>query len=127
MLKDKAVLIIEDNFFLALSVCDGVEGLNGIPLGPVATAAEALKYLDAYEIHAAVIDYDLADTELIPIANWMIEEDVPVIIYTARETFPASLEVPPGATILRKPINPETVVAKLAEEIGRRSSELKSN
>ena len=64
MLKGKAVLVVEDNVFLALDLASVIEDLEGRVVGPVATAAEALNLLRTEEVTAAVIDCDLVDVDV---------------------------------------------------------------
>ena len=46
MLGDKAVLIVEDNVYMALDLSQAVEELNGRVIGPVGTVAEALALIE---------------------------------------------------------------------------------
>jgi DNA-binding response OmpR family regulator len=73
MLKDKAVLIVEDNVYLAMDLCDEVAQLEGHAVGPVDTVAEALAIVDSQQIAAAVLDYDLPDGGVWQLAKRSIE------------------------------------------------------
>ena len=125
MLGEKSVRIFEDDVFLAMGISDVVKGSEGTPLGPFATALEVLDYLNTHEIAAAVIDCDLADCEITIIVGKLAEKTVPVVIYAARDCFPEAARVLANGAVLRKPINPEMLVLRLAEELARRNGYLR--
>ena len=64
MLRDKPVLIVEDNVYLALDLSNAIESLNGIVVGPVGTIAEAFAVVGSQYIAAAVLAFELADSDV---------------------------------------------------------------
>ncbi len=68
MLNQRFVLILEDNAFVALDLSMAVEDSDGIVIGPAGSVAEALALIDAQEISAAVLDCQLSDRDVTPVA-----------------------------------------------------------
>jgi DNA-binding response OmpR family regulator len=115
MLSDQAVLIVEDNPYLSLDLSAAVEEMNGTVVGPVCSVADALLILDAEHVSAAVLDCQLPDSEVTPVARLLVEKGVPYVIHTGT-TVPYELTLlRPEAPVLMKPIKPKHVVAILAD------------
>jgi DNA-binding NtrC family response regulator len=119
VLRDKPVLIVEDNVYLALDLSNAVESLNGLVVGPVGTMEEAFAIVDRQNIAAAVLAFELPDTSTIPLARALIKKRVPFVIH-ADTYIPSSLTaLRPGIPVLIMPIDPNDVVSILAEEVAR--------
>ena len=119
MLRDKPVLIVEDNVYLALDLSNAVESLNGRVVGPAGTIAEALSLVENHTIAAAVLGLEFPDSDVIPLARALIEKHVPFVVH-ADHYIPSSLSVlRPGIPVLIKPIRPQDVVAILANELAK--------
>ena len=119
MLASKAVLIIEDNVYLAMDLADAVVDLDGRVLGPVSTLDEAFAILDAGKVGAAVLDYELPGVDVAPLARAFVALRVPFVIHTARSIRPEVTLLRPGTPVLMKPIRPCDLVSILAHEVIR--------
>jgi len=119
VLRDKPVLIVEDNVYLALDLSSAVESLNGIVVGPVGTLEEAFATVDRQYIAAAVLAFELPDSSSIPLARVLIRKRVPFVIH-ADTYIPSALSaLRPGIPVLIKPIDPQDVVSILAHEVAK--------
>ena len=119
MLRDKPVLIVEDNVYLALDLSDAVESVKGRVIGPVGTIAEALSLVESQAIAAAVLGFEFPDSDVIPLARALVHKQVPFVVH-ADNYIPSSLSVlRPGIPVLIRPIQPRDVVAILAFEVAR--------
>jgi hypothetical protein len=116
MLADKPILIVQDDIYLALDLVAVVEELEGRPVGPAATVAEALTLLDSDHVAAAVIDADLTDC-LSPIVMALAERHIPYVIQTSGTLPPEIKVVGLTAPVVIKPIQPLDVVSILAHEV----------
>ena len=115
MLEDKPVLIVQDNIYLALDLCAAVEELQGRVVGPVGSVKEALAVIDSERIAAAVIDCELPDGDLRPLAEALSTKGVPFVIQSA---VPAETAVAgPGVPVLVKPIPARDVASILAHQV----------
>jgi DNA-binding NtrC family response regulator len=119
MLTDHAILVVEDNVYLALDLAAAIEQLEGRVVGPVDTVSEALALLDSAEISAAIIDAELPDKGLAQLASTLADRRVPFVIQTSGMT-PAELtRIKPGAPVLTKPIRTSEVAVILAREVAK--------
>lgn len=119
MLNQKPVLIVEDNVYLALDLSCAVEDMCGRVVGPTRTAAEAIELLRSEPVAAAILDCQLADDELEPLAGRLAQLQVPFIIHTASHP-PACIRANhPDIPVLFKPLQPSAVLACLLVQIAK--------
>jgi len=102
-LRDRQILIAEDETLIALELRDAVEELGCRVLGPAYTLdqARALMTEDA-AIDAAVLDVNLGGQEIFPVAEILRGRGVPIIFTTGYSRLPE--EKTRGAPVLRKPL-----------------------
>lgn len=119
ILTDKFILIVEDNVYLALDLSEAVEHFEGKVLGPVCSVAEALLVLDAQKVSAAILDCQLPDNEVTPVAKRLVERGIPYVIHTGTAVPLDLTALRPEAPVLMKPVKPQNVVAVLAAHLER--------
>lgn len=122
------VLIVEDNAYIALDLAHAVEEANGCVLGPLGCISDALDLLSSTTVVAAILDAQLFDGEITPVALQLCEQQVPFVIHTGTG-LPASLaKVLTDLPVLTKPLHPRIVVGTLLNEmkIARQGSECRS-
>lgn len=120
MLNDSAVLIVEDNVYLALDLSQAVEESNGRVVGPVATVAEALALVEREPIAAALLDSQLADRDVTPVVMVLTAKGVPFVIHSATGLPPEIEQLVPDVPLLVEPLHAEAAVTRLAAELKRR-------
>lgn len=115
MLHDLPILIVEDEPLIAMLLTDAVEALDGRVIGPFDTVAAALASMDRQSVAGAIMDANLADRDITPVAERMLREDVPFVLYTGTG-LPGSLESHRGEIIVvMKPGHPaERLMAMVA-------------
>jgi DNA-binding response OmpR family regulator len=119
VLSDKPVLIVEDNVYLAIDLSNAVESLQGRVVGPVGTVAEALSLVADGAVAAAILGFELPNSDVMPLARALIDRRVPFVIH-ADDYIPSALSMlRPGIPVLIKPIEPRDVVSILAQELAR--------
>lgn len=114
MLNGRRVLIVEDEALIALELTDIVENVHGRVVGPFRSNRDALLRLDQETVDAALLDLNLADGEVTPLAERLIAAGVPVLVCTAGVLPRAMRMMWPDLPIHRKPISAERLVATLA-------------
>ena len=63
---------VEDQAIIALDLESAVEESNGQVIGPASTVREALKLLHTNEVDAAILDANLPDGDVTPVAEQLI-------------------------------------------------------
>lgn len=86
MMEGRRLLLVEDEFVLALGVADALTDLGADVLGPVASVADALALLEHVpEIDAAVLDVNLGGEVVYPVADALLARGVPFLFATAND------------------------------------------
>ena len=110
--KDKRILVVEDEYFLADEVRQKLLGLGAVVVGPVETVADALELIDGSEIDAAILDVHLGDEFVFPVADRLDELDIPCVFATGYD--PAFIPMAySGFALCEKP----TELAKIARAL----------
>lgn len=81
-LRGKSVLIVEDEFMIALDYALHLESLGVAVLGPVSNVSQALSLIGQNSIDAAILDIDLQGTKSFIVADALTEKDVRFIFAT---------------------------------------------
>jgi DNA-binding NtrC family response regulator len=82
MLNGLPILIVEDDPLIALNLATAIEDLDGRPIWPVVTVEAALKILETETIEAAILDANLLDRDITPVAIALTEKAVPFVIHS---------------------------------------------
>jgi DNA-binding LytR/AlgR family response regulator len=81
------VLIVEDQFLVAEDIRRSVVALGGDVVGPFPDLARARAAIDAVVIDFAVLDIDLRDQEVFPLADELSERSVPFVFATGYDSW----------------------------------------
>jgi CheY-like chemotaxis protein len=81
----RRILVVEDEALIALDLEMALRKLGCEVVGPVATVAAAEAALAGGAPDAAILDIELADGEVFPIADTLAERGVPFVFLTGYE------------------------------------------
>lgn len=115
MLASARILILEDEAITALDLAEAVEMAEGVVVGPVGTVAAALALLDGQEVSAAILDANLPDGELTPVAVRLLDRGIPVIVHTGLGAPQELRQRYPEVPVYLKPTASERLVEVLSE------------
>ena len=98
------VLVVEDEFLIALEVEFLLRDFGCEVLGPVPSVVRALELLGRERPDAALLDLDLLDGTAVPVAELLASMRVPFALVTAND--PTQIEAPAlrGVAHLAKPV-----------------------
>lgn len=113
MLNNVAVLVAEDQTFIALDLSLAVEDAGGLVVGPVASSREGLALIAAGSVGAAIVDMNLVDGESTPLVEALVGLGVPFIIHTAVDLPKALAARFPALVVQTKPCRAADLVARL--------------
>jgi DNA-binding response OmpR family regulator len=112
-LKNLPVLIVEDEYLIAMELIEQLEMVGAHVLGPVSSVEDALKLIsDHSAISVAVLDCNLRGDLCYPVADALQARRIPFVFtsgYSADE-FPEKYA---GVPLLGKPFSASEVVARL--------------
>ena len=114
----KSVLIVEDEFLIAMDLKLMLEGHGWRVLGPAATVRDPLAALAAERPSVAFLDVNLGREMVTPVAERLKESGIPFALgsaYEAPERYGG--EVLAGALNVGKPASDRRILAALAQLI----------
>ena len=108
------VLVVEDNFLLAMEI-EGILHRQGcVLLGPVGTIEHALALLDREaKPDLAVLDVDLQGRRVTPVASALLSRDVPFVLVTGYRELQLDEPELSGRPRLEKPLDSERLLRTL--------------
>jgi len=119
-LNRSAILIAEDEPFIALDLALAIEDAGGEVVGPAASAKEALVLLEKYPVVAAILDVNLIDGDVSAVVEYLVARDIPLILQTG-VGLPVNLAARHPDLIVRiKPTVAAVLVAQLETLIFKR-------
>ena len=81
-LLGKRILIIEDEFFLALCVGQALEEQGCAVIGPATSVQEGLGLIEKTKINGAILDINLNGEMVYPVAKELMDRNIPFVFTT---------------------------------------------
>ncbi|WP_246448050.1 response regulator [Novosphingobium flavum] len=106
---------MEDEFIVALDLSDMTHDLGFDVVGPYATVAEGREAIARHRPDAAILDVQLADGEVFPLADLLIQLDVPIIFHSGHADTTSLLARYPAARSANKPCTSELIASYLVQ------------
>jgi two-component system, response regulator PdtaR len=116
---DVAVLIVEDEFLIALEIEDFLTRNGCRVIGPAPSVREALSLIEREPPEVAILDVNLRGEIVTPVAAALRDRHIPFLIASAYGS--ASLKDNPalrGAVNLGKPMRPDRLLCEIARLVG---------
>ena len=116
-LRDRRVLVVEDEYMLARDLCGELEGAGAVVVGPAPNVEGALALIASERrIDVAALDVNLRGELAFPVADALSARGVPFVFVTGYEDkalFAGYAEVPR----CEKPLDVTTLTKTLASEL----------
>lgn len=118
-LQGLSVLVVEDEAFLAFELVNDLEAAGAVPLGPIATVEQGLRFIATVDrIDAAILNVMLHRKEAFPIADELRKRGIPVVFVTGNdEAVKARF---PDVPVHPKPADMAAIVLTLASVVAQR-------
>ena len=85
-LRDRRILVVEDEYLIAMSLQDALENAGSVVVGPVPSVEKALKQIESEpHIDAAVVDVNLGGMLAYPVADMLIARKIPFVFTSGYE------------------------------------------
>ena len=117
-LAGRRILVAEDEYLVARDIARIVTAMGGQVLGPVGRLAQALELSRGRAVlHGAVLDVQLGEEQIYPLADELIARGVPVIFATGYDggVIPDHLRATPR---VEKPFSQRTLERMAAKVFG---------
>jgi len=112
-LAGRRVLVVEDNFYIAVAIARVLKARGAELIGPAGTVGDALALIAANErIDGAALDVNLRGAMVYPVANALRAKNVPMVFMTGydnRAIEPGYADVP----CMQKPLTVERLMQAL--------------
>ena len=115
LLEGRHVLVVEDQFLIALDLEDELQSLAAASVDVVGTVADALALVAVTRPHLAILDVDLGGETTEPVAERLAELGIPFLFATGYDEAPLAKRF--GVGVVRKPATREALQAALAEAL----------
>lgn len=80
---NKTAMIVEDEALIAYAIEEMVTSLGYDVVGPIATVKDAIAATERDWPHVAILDVNLRDGEVFPLADLLSRSNVPIVFHTA--------------------------------------------
>jgi len=123
-LERPKVLVVEDEFIIALDLSETVQDLGYDLEGPFEGNAQALEALDDEGLpDLAILDVFTADGEVYPLADRLAAAGVPIVFHSGHVS-PAEVKARyPHAQACAKPCPPDRLIDALQEAVARANAD----
>lgn len=113
------VLVVEDEFIIALDLSETVKDLGYALEGPYADKENAFIAIDRELPDCAILDVYTGDGDVYPLADALAEAGVPIIFHSGHVAPEEVLERYPHALACSKPCPPDHLIDLLTEAVDR--------
>ena len=114
-IADKRILVVEDELLIGLDISDALVASGAHILGPVTNFADAERVAELHSIDAAVLDFNIAGTEVTPLAKYLSERGIPFLVLTGDPELAESAGLGSLAEIHRKPVAGKKILDRLTQ------------
>ncbi|QCP86265.1 response regulator [Cereibacter sphaeroides] len=113
------VLVVEDEFLIAIDLQLMLEDVGCTVLGPVGTVDDALRILDETRPDVVSLDLNLRGQSSVPVAEKLRALEIPFIVTSAYRTFDfTGGESLTDVTVIGKPVQPRMLIEALSRTCG---------
>lgn len=109
------ILVAEDELIIAFDLCDTVKEAGFEVEGPHAGISSAMLAFQKEKPDLAILDIQLDDGVVFPLAKKLSDENIPIIFHSGRHSREEVEEKFPSATTLAKPCPPSAMIRAVNE------------
>jgi CheY-like chemotaxis protein len=84
-LHDRRILVVEDEYLIAMSLADALESAGSVVVGPVSSVEKAIQKIESEFIDAAVVDVNLGGVLAYGVADMLIARKIPFVFTSGYE------------------------------------------
>lgn len=112
-MKDRIILVLEDEFVIAMELEDVLGMRYGAHVHVAFTLQAAFDILERYPIDVAILDVNIAGKSSLPVARTLSERGIPFLFATGCGAALSTMEAFSDVPVLAKPYTMSSVIAAL--------------
>ena len=116
---ERQVIVVEDEFIIALDVSETVQDLGYDLEGPFADKAHAFESLDDHMPDCAILDVFTGDGEVYPLADKLTAAGVPIVFHSGHVSPDEVKARYPDAQACAKPCPPDRLIGALQQAVAK--------
>lgn len=113
-LQGLLVLVVEDQFLVALDLSEQLAERGCQVIGPAASVRQAREQIEDITPNGAILDVNLAGERSFPIAEWLSERGIPFVFLTGYDSCTAFPEAFQHVPRLSKPVSTAELISAVA-------------
>ena len=113
------VLVVEDEPALLMDLELMLAEAGAVVVGLCQTLEEALARSDSVDFAVAVLDYQLGDETVLPLARRLLRRGVPFVLHTGRARSDLSMAEWSRCPIVEKPTTPRVLISAVRNVVAR--------
>jgi CheY-like chemotaxis protein len=117
-LSGARILVVEDEPFIAFDLMLAIEDVGAVAVGPAATVAEALDFIEGQPPDGAILDVNLPDGTVGPVLD-ALPKNTGVVVHTGVGLPPEIRAVHPDVVVFSKPTDPVLLLQTIAAALAR--------
>ena len=121
-LQGRRILVVEDEFLLALGLELALQRAGAEVIGPASTLAKAEALAETDGLDAVVLDVRLGSEDTLALAPRFVERDVAILFHSGHAAYAEVAVDTPGAAFAGKPAAPEQIIEHLAALCAKRDA-----
>ena len=116
-MEQYCILVAKNEPIIASDLCETIAEAGFRVHGPHKDLASAMLCFNKHKPDLAILDVELNDGAAYPLAELLIEEDVPVIFQSSNDGHDQVKQAFPEAGAVAQPCPPDRILAKLNEAL----------
>ena len=111
--RQRAVLMVEDELVITLDLERAIMKAGGFPVGPATAVSGALHLLNVERVDGAILDVDLRGEDVTPVVEALLDRGIPFVFHTGIGLPPGLRQRCPGTPVHTKPVAAEVLIGSL--------------
>lgn len=118
-LHGRRILVVEDDYLVAADLAESLENAGASVIGPAGSVEEALRLVqeENRQLDGAVLDINLRDARVYPVAELLEAQHVPYIFTTGYDSSAVSKDYA-HASRIEKPVDTVQLIRWIEDKIG---------
>jgi DNA-binding response OmpR family regulator len=114
VLNGALVLVVEDDFVIAMELESILVDAGAEVAGPCRSVKDALALAGDHGLAAAILDVRIGRETIAPVAKELVRRAIPFVFYTGQADTDLIRTEWPGCKIVHKPAHPRSIVSAIA-------------